>query len=617
MSDADAAGFRVADARAGLFEWSLALAVAAASIATSMAVANFRVGGVESLRFGDLPPAYHDEYSYLFQARTFLAGRTWSPTHPAAPQFFDQMHVLNDDGRYASRYFPGTGAWLMPFVAIGQPYWGHWLAGGLAAFFVFWSGRELAGNGVGLLAGLLTATAPGMAIFSNLLLAHHPTLAALGMFLYAFLRMLRTQSTACAFAAGGGLAFAMLCRPMTAAGFALPFGVWFGVWLLRRDAERDEGRGERDRRGRLGGKRLATLAAMALPLMFAFALLFACNRSITGSGWKSPYGVYQEIYTPRQRYGFDNVERGTPLVGPKVRRAYDAWAENLTPGRAARNSGRRLLASWDWSLGVVPLAMAAAAAAAVPCCIGAAGTHGWFDRRWWLVPAGIVSLHAAHVPYWFSGIIHWHYVFESGPLWLLLFAGVTAWCFGPGAAGGRPALAGWWSVIVLFAVASAWLPGRWLDPVSASGDGTVNSKVRNAVEVVAWPRLKYERFRREIAAHLQRTPAVVFVDPSLEDAHLEYVTNDPHLSGPVLYARLLPEEFARSGVLDAFPGHDAYWVVADEQPGDPVRAGEALRTKLMTGGFEHYRFRLVGGLALREHRAVELWRVSEAREASR
>ena len=66
-------------------------------------------------RFGDLPPAYHDEFSYQFQAKTFLAGRLSFPSFAPMPELFDQMHVLNE-GRFASRYFPGAGLWLAPFV---------------------------------------------------------------------------------------------------------------------------------------------------------------------------------------------------------------------------------------------------------------------------------------------------------------------------------------------------------------------------------------------------------------------------------------------------------------------------------------------------------------------
>ncbi len=208
----------------------MAVACLLASIAASAWIASTEVGAKPAMRFGDLPPAYHDEFSYTLQAKTFLAGRLSFPSDPHLPELFDQMHVLNE-GRFASRYFPGVGMWIAPFLAMGHPYWGQWLAGGLAAFFVFWAGRELAGNRVGLAAGLLTALSPGMVLFSNLLLSHEPTMAALALFLFAFVRFMRTGRASDAFWAGCGLSFAMLCRPMTAAGFGLPFGLWF-AWRL-------------------------------------------------------------------------------------------------------------------------------------------------------------------------------------------------------------------------------------------------------------------------------------------------------------------------------------------------------------------------------------------------
>ena len=58
----------------------------------------------EEYRFGELPPAYHDEFSYLFQTETYLAGRLSFPSHPTAARLFDQMHVVNE-GHFASYIF--------------------------------------------------------------------------------------------------------------------------------------------------------------------------------------------------------------------------------------------------------------------------------------------------------------------------------------------------------------------------------------------------------------------------------------------------------------------------------------------------------------------------------
>ena len=71
--------------------------------------------------------------------------------------------------------FPASARGSLPFSKLGHPYWGQWLAGALAAFFTFWAGCELAGNRIGLFAGLLTAASPGIALFDNLLLSHPPT----------------------------------------------------------------------------------------------------------------------------------------------------------------------------------------------------------------------------------------------------------------------------------------------------------------------------------------------------------------------------------------------------------------------------------------------------------
>src|SRR5690606_32850750 len=116
-----------------------------------VAAAGWGMAWYVAQQFGDLPPAYHDEFSYLFQAETFLAGRVSYPSHPTMPELFDQMHVLNE-GRFASRYFPGTAIWMVPFVALCNPWWGHQAAQAFSCFLLFWIGRHLANNAVSVLA---------------------------------------------------------------------------------------------------------------------------------------------------------------------------------------------------------------------------------------------------------------------------------------------------------------------------------------------------------------------------------------------------------------------------------------------------------------------------------
>lgn len=496
-------------------------------------------------RFGDIPPAYHDEFSYLFQAKTFLAGRLWFPSFEPLPQLFDQMHVLNE-GRFASRYFPGTGAWLAPFVALGNGWAGEWTAASLAAFCTFWAGREVGGEFAGRAAGVLSALSPGLALFSNLLLAHHPTLMGLMFFIWMYLLARRTGLARYAGLAGIGLTFAMLCRPMTAFGIGLPFGLHFAWWLLR--GRGGLGAGSTDQKpGSFENpwglqslpRRIVMAAALGAPLLGGFGILLAYNNALTGDPLVSPYQLYTGIYTPRHGYGFNNVERGERRLGPKVLENYDRWAENLTPQLAVRNSVRRVTTSLRWTLGIVPLA------AGMLVLLLSRGVRNIPCR---LIGAAIASLHAVHVPYWFEGIMGWHYVFESAPLWLVLFADGTRRLFESWAEAGRPAMRWWWSGVAATAVLVnlVTVPAIW------------PGRLEEGMNEVAFARRRYAEFQREAASAAAGRPAIIFVEPDPSDRHIDYVTNDPALNGPILIARRLPGKIDLAEARALFPDRAAF-----------------------------------------------------------
>lgn len=467
--------------------------------------------------YADLPPAYHDEFSYLFQAESYLHGRLWFPSFSQRPELFDQMHVLNE-GRFASRYFPGVGLWMAPFVDMGDPHLGQQLAQAIAAILVFRCGRELSANGVGLLAAVLFCLSPGMLLFSNLLLSHQPTLVGLLLFLWAFLKWLRCGGLRLLLLAGCGLTFAMLCRPMTAAGFALPFGILFASWWLTGRPVLHPNSTPLPFVPSLATRSLSALM-LALPLCVGFAIMLFTQREITGSLLLSPYQQFTDIYTPRHRFGFNNVIIGEQHLGPKVLDNYDLWAENLTPSLAARNVLTRLTASWEWTLGIVPLALG---------CLVTLFTPQLGGRRWLLIWASIASLHAVHVPYWFSGIMGWHYVLETAPLWLLLFAEGThrlnlTWNI-RGAFGLRL----WWRALIVVALMVNLLTVRPLWP----------GRLPMGFEESAFSRRLYAQFRQSIEELRNGQQAIVFVIPSPSDRHIDYITNPPTLTGPVLVARL-------------------------------------------------------------------------------
>src|SRR5262249_5558338 len=107
------------------------------------------------------------------------------------------------------------------------------------------------------------------------------------------------------------------------------------------------------------------------------------------------------------------------------------------------NVAVRTINSLRGSLGVIPLVFAAIVMLA-----------DWrrLSTSWKLVTASIASLHAVHIPYWFDGIMRWHYVFESAPIWLLLFAEATRRLFATWRDWKIQRLCWWWAGLVATAL---------------------------------------------------------------------------------------------------------------------------------------------------------------------
>ncbi|MEO1998003.1 MAG: hypothetical protein ABGZ17_22320, partial [Planctomycetaceae bacterium] len=76
-----AGGRPVSDTR---IAWLQCLTIGIISLWVSHSIAQMTVG-TSGRPFGSLPPAYHDEYSYMFQAQTFADGRLAYPSHPSHP----------------------------------------------------------------------------------------------------------------------------------------------------------------------------------------------------------------------------------------------------------------------------------------------------------------------------------------------------------------------------------------------------------------------------------------------------------------------------------------------------------------------------------------------------
>jgi hypothetical protein len=488
------------------------------------------------ISFSQLPPAYHDEFSYLLQAQTFLAGRVAWPAMAVHPDLFHQVHVLNEP-RTASRYFPWTGFWMAPFVHFGYPYVGHWTAGALSCVCFYGSMLRFMQFRWALFGGLLIAVSPGLAVFSNLLLAHHPTMLVLSVFLWSFLRLMDSGATRDAAISGTALTCAMLGRPMTAAGFALPFG----LWLLFQIVQSCRLRGTTSQSPVF---RVRLIAATGLPLIGGFLILAEMNREITGEWTRSAYQYYTDTWTPRHRFGFNNAEIGAKRAGREVLSAYDRWATNLTVEKSLQNVGNRIIASFQWTLGIGALAFGLIAA--LPSCV----PRGKNELRISLVLCSVISLHAVHIPYWFDGILHWHYVFETAPLLLILATvGLKNAADSLKPLGIPRSMACW-----LFAVVAASLLPSWLTAETFWGP----SRMSLAVSEQTFSRARFEQFRRLTHSSSVHQPSLILVDETSSDPQLSYIINPPDLVSDVLVCRLPSKTSDLVELQQAFPDRTLY-----------------------------------------------------------
>ncbi len=499
---------------------------------------------VTGAQFDDLPPAYHDEFAYLFQAQSILQGHWSWPGSPVFPELFDQMHILNE-GRMACRYYPGTGTWIAPWLWIGHPYWGHYVAGAISAALVYWIGKELEGRLTGFVAGMAFAVAPGPALFSNLLLAHHPCLLGLMVFLWGFVRGRRSGRFTDYLLSGAGLGFALLCRPATAVGFGAPFGVWCFVvtfpdvkqWFSREaQAERCD---DSTQRSACASRLRNVWLGYGIPLLAALAVAAAYNSATTGDWRTSSYQLYTDIYTPRHVYGLNNVVRGEQHLGPKVLDEYDRWAENLTPELANVNSRNRLIISGLWTIGLPLLVITLV----VSLPLLWRGDRGWMCVAW-----AVVSLHAFHWPYWYVGIMGWHYVFETAPLICLLFGYATTRLVRTWRCQGQGLLVGWWPVLLLLAWSGMYL--------NVSEDR--QSRWSRGVGSILYPRQQHALYRSWLAQQIGDQPALVLIDQSSSETHLDLVVNTPGLQDRVLFGRYRSGKTDLGAVIAAFPERSVF-----------------------------------------------------------
>ncbi|HEX8829186.1 MAG TPA: glycosyltransferase family 39 protein, partial [Xanthobacteraceae bacterium] len=179
-------------------------------------------------------PNSGDEYDYLFEAKTFLAGRLWNPL-PPLPALFAHSWIVFLNGKWVASYPPGWPLLLAAVMSLGLPSWlASPLCGGVLLFAVLKLGQKRDGALGGVLAATLVAISPFFLFNAGSYFDHVPVAAAGLLFCWAALAFLAHPRWPNAIAAGLALGMIGLIRSQDAVLFGLPFAVEFLLRARRR-----------------------------------------------------------------------------------------------------------------------------------------------------------------------------------------------------------------------------------------------------------------------------------------------------------------------------------------------------------------------------------------------
>jgi len=233
-------------------------------LAVAATLAALVIGGVVLDRFVNSA----DEYAYLFEARTWAAGRLWNPAPPLG-QGLAADYTWVKDGKWVGQYPPGWPLLLFAAGEIGIPAWAvDALLGGLSILLLWRLARRF-DPAFSALAVTAYAASPFFLFNAGSMHSHMPAATvALVAFSLAEAALAR-RSAALAAATGATLGFLAMVRYSTAPLMALPL---LGTLLARG-----------------GTARFKLLAAAALGAAPLVAALLAYHWAITGDAFKPVY----------------------------------------------------------------------------------------------------------------------------------------------------------------------------------------------------------------------------------------------------------------------------------------------------------------------------------------
>jgi hypothetical protein len=170
-------------------------------------------------------PNSGDEYDYVFQAETYLAGHLWNPLSPLH-EWFSHSHIFEKDGKWVAQYPPGWPSIIALTELVGMP---PYLASPICALLLALAFMRLChdlAEAQGMFIGVALLVLSSFFALNAASYFSHIATAIFGvMFISYGLRYLDDAKLSAALSCGASLGTVGFIRPISALLFAAPFVV--------------------------------------------------------------------------------------------------------------------------------------------------------------------------------------------------------------------------------------------------------------------------------------------------------------------------------------------------------------------------------------------------------